>query len=50
MSACMPVTCYSTEPPGQWHRRQTRIQMGILQGIREMGSVGPEAKWKVVVG
>lgn len=23
--------------------------MGILQGVREMGSVGPEANWKVVV-
>lgn len=32
-----------------WHRRQTGIQVGILQGVREMGRVRIEANWKAVV-
>lgn len=55
MSTRIPVACYSTEPQdlrtgtnGTGCRQEFKWGGG-LQGIREMGSVGPEANWKVVV-
>jgi hypothetical protein len=51
MSVCNLVEHRTLRPENrfQWHRRQTGIQISILQGVREMGRVGTEANWRAVM-